>query len=100
MENINLEHYNFIGDSSKEVALNKTLDFDVSITDNGWFSVKDGLPENNDEVICLFIGWDRFEFQKVLSYDVVAKEWSEDVFVQYWRKLESTEGLEFDFRND
>ena len=31
-----------------------------------WISVKDRLPENTDEVLVCFIGWDDLQFQSVM----------------------------------
>ena len=73
-------------------------------TKNVWISVKDRLPENDDFVIGVWIGWDRMEIQTVVTYDFDEKSFGDQqggmVDIQYWRELESTDGLEFDFGNN
>ena len=70
-------------------------------TKNDWISVKDRLPENDDDVIGVFLGWDDIEFQVVISYDHIEKgffdnEGSENKKIQYWMKLPSTDNLKFE----
>ena len=40
-----------------------------------WISVNDKLPQDDIDVLCLFTGWDDMQFQRVLSYDELEKEW-------------------------
>ena len=44
---------------------------------DNWISVEDRLPENDDDVLAVFVGWDDLKFQRVLDYDRDADEWSD-----------------------
>ena len=57
-----------------------------------WISVKDRLPENSDEVICLFTGWDDMRCYRTLSFDkeyMIWFNWSglEYITVTHWMPL-------------
>lgn len=47
----------------------------VEQKEQGWVRVEDGLPKDEEEVLCLFTGWDDMQFQRTLSYDKIEKNW-------------------------
>lgn len=57
-----------------------------------WISVEDRLPENDDEVLALFIGWDDMKVIRTLEYDKGWEEWSDwngQVYknITHWAKM-------------
>jgi len=42
-----------------------------------WISVKDKLPMDGEDYLCVFEGWDGMFFQRTLTYDVDEKFWDD-----------------------
>jgi len=40
-----------------------------------WISVIERMPKDDEDVLCVFTGWDDMKFQRVLSFDEAHGEW-------------------------
>ena len=63
-----------------------------------WILVDDRLPDNGQEVLAAFVGWDDIIFQRTLGCDNEGEEWSDWNGQEYskviaWKPLPSDKNL-------
>ncbi len=49
-----------------------------------WILISDRLPDNGQEVLAAFVGWDDLIFQRTLEYDNENNEWSDWNGIDYY----------------
>ena len=52
-----------------------------------WILISDRLPDNGQEVLAAFVGWDDLIFQRTLEYDNENNEWFDWSGIDYYTVL-------------
>lgn len=60
-----------------EMTPSQVLEYAELKESNTWVSVDERLPDDEEDYLCEFIGWDDMRFQRVLSWDLIEECWSD-----------------------